>query len=507
MSITEDLNIYVDTDVFGQAVTVAGSSVNGILGTAAGEDMGVMGYRPQLTCRTEDVSTATVGAAVVAAGLNFTILEIWEENQEGTGMTRFILKEDDPQATATWSEVADFTLGAANDIPYVLDLAIQIALVADLNNNISFGNYDDRNSWRALLQEDWIPEVVAAHAVNGGLTPFSLTEITTSGLDIVHDIGIGTAGFTTQIDNIRTYLEGLIGARVETVAYPLHRHDEITMQYLQDKGFLAARDGIPQGYDGIASNLLGKYDQEDNSKTWEKLLPFSMQIPQFFSSSHLDNMASKSAMYDFLYDTANNQSNPVSTLFGSYTNLMEQWKANNTFVPYFQHDELSADQVQWLMEIMTEDSDVWVGTFGEIMRWAKMRHKPTTAEAFIWEPRTGFTASDLDNAPWNGKKMAFAFSSDDGELVCYTEILSICQTLGVGFTCFCMEEGAQHGLSEAQIIALHDSGSCEIALHGTLPLIREEACKLTHAGTATRIACEIVDEAGTLHMKFYKDVA
>jgi len=508
MSFEDLAPLFADLDIVD--VTIDGGTVKAYLDETPNDDLGISGYQPVITCQESDVEAVVAGDSVTYGSTTWTVENIIRETQRGIGVARILMNEADPTAAATWSEVADWTLGIGNDIEYILDIATKIAITGDLSTNISFGVFDARNGWRAQYRKDWIDEVIAGPTDDPdndkGLTPFARTEITASGLDLDHDIGLDSAGFSTQMLTARAYLEGLIGSKVKTVAYPLHRCDEITFQYLHDQGFLGARDGIPQGYDGVSVNLLGKYDQEDNSKSWEKLLPYSIPIPQYLSSSHLDDL-DEAGIVAFLGDTANNQSNPASTLFGSYTSLLDQWKGNNSFVPFYHHNELSEDQVRWLMETIVGDGDFWVASFGEILSWAKLRHKPTEADAFIWEPRTGHAASDYDGKPWNGYKAAFALTTDDGEEENFTEYLGICETLGVNFTAFVMEEGAQHGLSEAQIIALHDSGSCEIGLHGTLEMIRREAATLTHKGTATRIAAELVDESGTRHLKFYKDVS
>jgi len=73
----------------GQLVTVATASVWGIFENAYAEDLGIAGTRPELTCRTTDVSTAAAGTAVVANELSYLVRGI---QPDGTGMTVLILE-------------------------------------------------------------------------------------------------------------------------------------------------------------------------------------------------------------------------------------------------------------------------------------------------------------------------------------------------------------------------------------------------------------------------------
>lgn len=73
----------------GQLVTVATASVWGIFENAYAEDLNIAGTRPQLRCRTTDVSTAIVGTAVVVNELSYLVRGV---QPDGTGMTVLILE-------------------------------------------------------------------------------------------------------------------------------------------------------------------------------------------------------------------------------------------------------------------------------------------------------------------------------------------------------------------------------------------------------------------------------
>lgn len=90
MAFTEDLTVFFDTDDFGIAGTVSGSSVNGIFRHEYMEIMDVAGERPTFTCRTADVSAVAVGAA---ATINSTSYRVRIIQPDGTGVTRLILEE------------------------------------------------------------------------------------------------------------------------------------------------------------------------------------------------------------------------------------------------------------------------------------------------------------------------------------------------------------------------------------------------------------------------------
>ena len=71
MAFTETLApFYAD---FGETVTVAGASVTAIFSSGYAEALGVAGTQPTLRCAAADVSSVAIGAAVVRAGVNYTV--------------------------------------------------------------------------------------------------------------------------------------------------------------------------------------------------------------------------------------------------------------------------------------------------------------------------------------------------------------------------------------------------------------------------------------------------
>lgn len=73
MSFADDLlAFYAD---FGEPVTVAGSPLTAIFSGGYIETNGVAGTTPVLRCRASDVSGVAKGAAVVRAGVAYTVAE------------------------------------------------------------------------------------------------------------------------------------------------------------------------------------------------------------------------------------------------------------------------------------------------------------------------------------------------------------------------------------------------------------------------------------------------
>ena len=71
-------------DLLGQSVTVAGSTVLGVLDEEYGEAFGVGSASPVLTCASADVSTVTQGAAVTVGAVSYTVRAI---EPDGQGVT------------------------------------------------------------------------------------------------------------------------------------------------------------------------------------------------------------------------------------------------------------------------------------------------------------------------------------------------------------------------------------------------------------------------------------
>lgn len=71
MSFVGDLSaFYAD---FGESVTVAGSPITAIFSGGYAEALDVAGTQPTLRCIAADVSGVALGAAVVRAGVNYTV--------------------------------------------------------------------------------------------------------------------------------------------------------------------------------------------------------------------------------------------------------------------------------------------------------------------------------------------------------------------------------------------------------------------------------------------------
>lgn len=92
MAFTEDLTVFFDTDDFGEAVTIAGSSVNVIFDNAflgiEGEAV-VAATQPMAYARTSDVSSVVAGNTFVRGAVTYYVTGI---HPDGTGVTQLILR-------------------------------------------------------------------------------------------------------------------------------------------------------------------------------------------------------------------------------------------------------------------------------------------------------------------------------------------------------------------------------------------------------------------------------
>lgn len=86
----DDRAVFFDTDDFGTAATVDGSSVDGIFDHEYVEAAGIAGERPVFLCRTSDISAVALDVTVVVNSTNYTLRVI---ESDGTGLSRLILEE------------------------------------------------------------------------------------------------------------------------------------------------------------------------------------------------------------------------------------------------------------------------------------------------------------------------------------------------------------------------------------------------------------------------------
>ena len=89
-----DRAAFLDTDDFGEAVTIGGQSVEGIfddeyLGSDIGEAI-VSSSEPRFVCRTSDLPAITYDSTTLVRGA--TTYVIVEPQDDGTGMTTLILR-------------------------------------------------------------------------------------------------------------------------------------------------------------------------------------------------------------------------------------------------------------------------------------------------------------------------------------------------------------------------------------------------------------------------------
>lgn len=302
----------------------------------------------------------------------------------------------------------------------------------------------------------------------------SFRHIPSSGGVFVHEDGEPLATIHAELAENKAYLEGICpGLTVRSHLYPLHDHDRATMRALRELGYYAARDGwvSPTFPDG---GLLGAtdYTTVKEIQTWDLWQRFAMLGHlQFHGDTGGPIVGQSSAqIYNYLYATAANQSTPASTLYG-YSSLMEAWKANNTWVSFNIHYDMTSADLNTLVSMFQNDGDFWIGTLAEIGEWAAARHAPYGSvrnDEFVYEPLSGHTAADYGGKPWNGKTCAITFTNDDGQTETATVYAAVMAARGVKFTAGIVKDavGDTGYLTAGAIRALHDGGLVEIACHG-----------------------------------------
>lgn len=87
-----DRLLFLSTDDFAVAATVGASTVPGILADQYIETLEVPGSRPVFTCRSSDVTAASIvfNTSMVIGGVTYKVKVI---QPDGTGMTRLVLEE------------------------------------------------------------------------------------------------------------------------------------------------------------------------------------------------------------------------------------------------------------------------------------------------------------------------------------------------------------------------------------------------------------------------------
>lgn len=343
----------------------------------------------------------------------------------GSGQTAFLLASI-RSAIASYSQLVDVAAAPAHP-----DTAYRVAS----------GSNDQIYNAGRLRQVDMI-----------GLSP--------RGAVLYHEDGHdGRHGLVAAIKDASDYWIGVTGRRALVGTWPYHVHDRLSMEVCRDLGMRCLRSGTgTNSYYAHGHFLIGRYDNEAITKTWSAWCPWSVPLQAYFDYTNVNTVSSKADLTSMLYDTANFQTTPASPLH-SQASLMDLWKANHTWAMFYCHDEVTADNLRWLLELMRDDQDVLVGTMGEIADILHATHAPDPADPLIWRPQAAVPAG-----PYAGRAMAFTFVTDDGRVENLTSYLGICNCVGVKWTAACMTH--QDGeLTDSQIAVLAATGVCEIGTH------------------------------------------
>ena len=86
---TENLDMFLNTDDFASTVTVGSVSITGILDREYAEVNGVEGYAPTLLCTESDTSSIYIGSQLEVEGQAYKVMA---KRPDGTGMTTLILE-------------------------------------------------------------------------------------------------------------------------------------------------------------------------------------------------------------------------------------------------------------------------------------------------------------------------------------------------------------------------------------------------------------------------------
>jgi len=293
----------------------------------------------------------------------------------------------------------------------------------------------------------------------GRLEKSGLIGLSAAGSPLLHEYGHREMhGLEAKLRDGLEYWRDVIGMDAQVGTWPYHVHDRLSMGIMRDLGCLAMRSGTGTNSYYANGHFFFRYNNEAITKTWSAWCPWSVPLQAYLDNTNVNTVSSKADLTSLLYDTANFQTTPASPLH-SQASLMDLWKANHTWAMFYCHDEVTATNLRWLLEIMRDDADVLVGTMGEIATLLHQTHTPDANDPLIYRPMAA-----VPDGPYAGKKMAFSFVTDDGRVENLTSYLGICNCVGVRWTAACIthEEGE---LTDAQIAFLHGAGACEIGTH------------------------------------------
>jgi len=356
--------------------------------------------------------------------------------------------------------------------------------------NITVAAPSSETSWRVAAR-DHTHQYASRLAATGGIV-----SVPSDGVDFLHDTGMTQVAIRNELIVNKAYVESLTGVPCRVHVYPDHQHTRATMRDLRDAGYIAARDGWVSPYFPEGATMGDVYTTVAMAQTWALWQRYALLGHLQFAANPRAVQSgigglNKAQVEAYLYFTTANQSAPLATTLYGYDDLMAMWKDNNTWVSFNIHYNLTALEVQSLIEIFVADGDFWVDTLGNIAAYADVHHAPfgpVRNDEFVYEPLTGHAASDFGGAPWNGKKCAITFTCDDAQDDFIDNYLAAVQAAGGNVTVGVVKDwiGDAGYMTTAEVATAQATGVVEFGSHSVThdQEVDLPGCTLAYSGTS-----------------------
>ncbi len=315
------------------------------------------------------------------------------------------------------------------------------------------------------------------------------------GISLLTHAGLDSDSLEVEVASSKAWLEDLIGTSVLSYAYPTHAHDRRALEAVKAAGYIVARNG-PISFEPWGSWLLGEADDPAWAQGWERTSPY--ELPLTFTAGEIQSLA-VSEIEDWLADPAN----------------LEAWKTDHRWVHLYTRtdsedqtslDILDQDHLEALIDALHEDSEVWIASMGEIATWALASGQEVDPENdLLWR------ADPAGDAPWNGYKCAFTFSTDDGFRSNLTHYTPVFTSRNLSYTVFVSQEKIAIGenndlyLDDDDVLSLQSQG-IEIGCNGMSRryLLPQEALHVSDS-TGEGFQIEILVEDGNKLLRLWRD--
>jgi len=311
------------------------------------------------------------------------------------------------------------------------------------------------------------------------------------------------AGLDADLDAAEAVITGLQGPLPRWVAFPNHIHDLDTILYLMRRGYLGARDGSP-GTDvpeGHCSDVFGHYHNENWRKGWDLGTPFELPLRGNSGNPTYSYTAAD------VQAAAANKAAQLALLEGA--DRLPRWIADHSWVQIYTHNAIDAAHFAAMLQAWLEhaDDDLWICTLTEGLEHFRRYHHPSH-DARFWVPKQGFEADGpyFNGRPWNGRRAAITFSTDDGDAENYSIYWPQCVLAGGVKFSMALITSVLDGvgkISSAQLVAMMRSGLVDVGVHthNNINMVNNQSLRIRNPG-GYQIGLEIYT-AGTRHMKLY----